>query len=972
MAKKEKETKEKKAKEARENQRFPADTKNAKHFSVSTISVTPEEKNVSEKESSKDALEQEAPKDAESEVSKTEPEPVEKQEKATEEKPEDKIKGEPEEKKSEEESGKKPEDDGERAEPRETYVHKHVKSIVFSFLSPKTIKNMASAKIVTPELYDKEGYPVDGGLMDIRLGVVDPGLRCKTCGSKLKECIGHFGHIELARPIIHVKFTPLILNLLKSTCRDCGRVLIPENKITSYKQVLDDVEKEKGIEARRKKIKDIITNLKTVNKCPHCKTRQHKITLEKPTTFFENGKRVTPIGIRARLEKIPDEDCEVFGIIPPHARPEWMVLTVLPIPPVTMRPSITLESGERSEDDLTHKLGDIVRINQRLFENINAGAPEIIVEDLWDLLQYHITTFFDNAISQIPPARHRSGQPLKTLTERIKSKEGRIRHNLAGKRTNFSARTVISPDPILKLNEVGVPHAVALKLTVPQRVNEWNIGYLKKFIENGPDKYPGANYVIRPDGKKKKITDETKEATLEEVQPGYIVERHLMDGDRAIFNRQPSLHRMSMMCHRVKVLPGKTLRLNPAVCHPYNADFDGDEMNLHIPQTEEAIAEAEILLEVQNQLISVRYGLSIIGCVQDAISGNYLLTKNLVLSRQEAVDLLAATGIEDFSKLPKKERVHGREIFSVLIPDDFNFTGKTRNDDEVVIKDGKLIEGYADRNNLGEGSGLLLRNIHKKYGKHATIEILGNIFRLGIFVLLKHGFTKAISDTDMPENAKLRIQETLDKAKREVDELIQLYHDNKLESFPGKTLKETLELRILEILNKARNETGKIVADEADKNSNTMVMVDSGARGNLLNLAQMAACVGQQAMRGKRIEQGFNDRTLSCFKKGDLSPEAHGFVSSGFKTGLKPHEFFFASITGRDSLMDTALRTPKSGYLYRRLANAMQDLKVEYDRTVRDAAHKIIQFDYGEDGIDVSKSEDGIINIKRIIKTVGI
>ena len=831
---------------------------------------------------------------------------------------------------------------------------------------------MASAKIVTPELYDREGYPVDGGLMDIRLGVVDPGLRCKTCGSKLKECIGHFGYIELARPIIHVKFTPLILNLLKSTCRDCGRVLIPQNKIATHKQNLDAIEKERGIEGRRGEIKAIIANTKSANKCPHCKTRQHKITLEKPTTFFENAKRITPIGIRARLEKIPDEDCELFGIIPPHARPEWMVLTILPIPPVTMRPSITLESGERSEDDLTHKLGDIVRINQRLFENINAGAPEIIVEDLWDLLQYHITTFFDNAISQIPPARHRSGQPLKTLTERIKSKEGRIRHNLAGKRTNFSARTVISPDPILKLNEVGVPYAVALKLTVPQRVNEWNTVYLKKFIENGPDKYPGANYVIRPDGKKKKITDETKEATLEEIQPGYIIERHLMDGDIAIFNRQPSLHRMSMMCHRVKVLPGRTLRLNPAVCHPYNADFDGDEMNLHIPQTEEAIAEAEILLEVQNQLISVRYGLSIIGCVQDAISGNYLLTKDMVLSRQEAIDLLAATGIEEFSKLPKKEKVTGKEVFSVLIPDDFNFTGKTKNNDEVVIKDGRLIEGYADRNNLGEGSGLLLRNIHKKYGKHATIEILGNIFRLGIFVLLKNGFTKAISDTDLPETARLGIHETLKNAKKEVEELIKLYHDNKLEAFPGKDLKETLELRILEVLNKARNETGKIVADKADKNSNTMVMVDSGARGNLLNLAQMAACVGQQAMRGKRIDQGFTGRTLSCFKKGDLSPESHGFVSSGFKNGLAPHEFFFSAITGRDSLMDTALRTPKSGYLYRRLANAMQDLKVEYDNTVRDASHKIIQFDYGEDGIDVSKSEDGIINVKRIIKTVGI
>ncbi len=855
-------------------------------------------------------------------------------------------------------------------EAPESHIYKQVKSISFSVLSPQLVKDMASAKIVTPELYDKEGYPVDGGLMDIRLGVIDPGLRCKTCGSKLKECIGHFGYIELARPIMHVKFINLMVILLKCTCRDCGRVLIPKNKITKFKEVLDQVEKEKGIEERRDKIKEVIANMKSINKCPHCNAKQKKINLEKPTTFIEEDKRISPIEVRTRLEKIPDDDLSLFGLHAPNVRPEWMVLTLLPIPPVTMRPSITLESGERSEDDLTHKLGDIVRINQRLFENINAGAPEIIVEDLWDLLQYHITTYFDNSIAQLPPARHRSGQPLKTLTERIKSKEGRIRHNLAGKRTNFCARTVISPDPMLELNEVGVPEVIAMKLTVPERVTTWNAEFLKKFIEKGPKKYPGANYIIRPDGKKKKITDETKEASLEEIQPGYTVERHLMDGDIAVFNRQPSLHRMSMMCHRVKVLPGRTLRLNPAVCHPYNADFDGDEMNLHIPQTEEARAEAEILMEVQTQLISVRYGLSIIGCVQDSISGNYLLTRNMTLTRNYAIDLLSSVGLDNFSKLPRKEKLDGREVFSVLLPEDFNFTGKTRGNEEVVIKDGKLIEGYMDRANLGEGSGLLLRNIHQKYGKAVTIDLLGKIFRLGIEFLLKTGFTAALSDTDLPENARMKVQETLDNARKTVYELIRTFKDNKFETFPGKTMEETLELRILEVLNKARNETGKLVEDFASQSSNTMVMAQSGARGNLLNLAQMAACVGQQAMRGRRIDKGYEGRTFSIYKKGDLSSEARGFISNGFKTGLTPAEFFFGSMTGRDSLMDTALRTPKSGYLYRRLANAMQDLKVEYDGTVRDASNKIIQFDYGEDGIDVSKSEKGFLNVKRIIKSM--
>ena len=859
----------------------------------------------------------------------------------------------------------------ERIEAQMHSVFKQVEHVVFGLLSPKMIKKMASAKIVTPELYDKEGYPVDGGLMDVRLGVIDPGLRCKTCGSKLKECIGHFGYIELARPVMHVKFTRIIQTLLKCTCRDCGRILIPQEKIGRYATVLNEVEQAEGLEARRAKIKEIIDTLKTVNKCPHCKAKQTKLTLEKPTTFIENEKRVSPIEVRARLEKIQDDDCRIFGIEPTFARPEWMILTVLSIPPVTVRPSITLESGERSEDDLTHKLGDIVRINQRLFENINAGAPEIIIEDLWDLLQYHVTTFFDNTIAQVPPARHRSGQPLKTITERIKSKEGRIRHNLAGKRTNFCARTVISPDPMLKINEVGVPKIMAMKLTVPETINTWNLAYLKKFVENGPGVYPGANYVVRPDGKKKKITDETKEAALEELQPGYVVERHIMDGDVAIFNRQPSLHRMSMMCHRVKILPGRTLRLNPAVCAPYNADFDGDEMNLHIPQTEEARAEAEILMEVQTQLVSPGHGMSAIGCIHDGISGNFLLTSELELSREEAIELLCAAGVLEFSRLPHKKTMSGKEVFSVLLPEDFNYKGVDKSGAEVVIEDGKLITGVIDKNSIGgEGSGVMLRTLHKCYGPSRTVQVLHKILRLGIEVLLKTGFSAPISDNDLPAAANELIEETLTKAEEEVNTIIKSYHDGTLEAFPGRTVAETLELKILEALNRARTKSGQIVKENVHKDIQTMVMIKSGARGNILAMTQMSACVGQQALRGKRIDKGYTGRTLSCFKHDDLSPEARGFVRNGFKKGLTPREFFFHSITGRDSLMDTALRTPKSGYLYRRLANAMQDLRVEYDRTVRDANGRIIQFEYGEDGIDVSRSENGKVDVQKIIDGV--
>jgi len=848
-------------------------------------------------------------------------------------------------------------------------VYKKIKEIHFGLISPKMVKQMSAVKVVTPELYDKEGYPVDGGLMDIRMGVIDPGLKCKTCGSKLKECIGHFGYIELARPVIHVNFAKVVLDMLRATCRDCGKIIAPvkgeidvgvekEVKDEEIETISEDISADATIKVKAiEKDEEKTTKAKSALKCPHCKAKQYKITIEKPTTYIENEKRINPIELRTRLEKINDADLKKLGINPKVARPEWMVLTLLAIPPVTIRPSITLQSGERSEDDLTHKLGDIVRINQRLFENINAGAPEIIIEDLWDLLQYHITTFFDNNLPQVPPARHRSGQPLKTLTERIKSKEGRIRHNLVGKRTNFSARTAISPDSMISINEVGIPKEVATKLTVPVKTTEWNKDYLKTFIQNGPKKYPGANYVERPDGRKKKITDETKEQLLEEIQPGYIIERHIMDGDIAIFNRQPSLHRMSMMAHKVRVLPGLTFRLNPAVCAPYNADFDGDEMNLHIPQTEEARAEAEILMMVQTQLISPRYGLSIIGCNMDAISGNYVLTKYMKFTREEAIQLLASVGVEDLSKIPNKKEITGKEVFSVLLPEDFNFNGKAKDGSPVIIKNGKILEGFMDKANLGEGQGLMLRNIHKKYGSDKALIILGNIFRLGIKALLQNGLTAGISDTDLSKESKDEIDKTLNDAEESVHKMIADFKAGSLEAFPGRSVEETLELRILETLNKARNESGKIVSKGIGKERHTNIMIESGAKGNVISLVQMSAVVGQQALRGHRIDQGYHQRTLSCFKKGDLSPQARGFVKNGFKTGLAPHEFFFMNMTGRDSLMDTALRTPKSGYLYRRLANTLQDIKVCDDGLIKDSGRKVIQFKYVGDNIDISKSE---------------
>ena len=864
-------------------------------------------------------------------------------------------------------------------------VSKRIGSIKFSSLSPDEVRKMSATKVITADTYDDDGFPIDMGLMDPHLGVIEPGLRCKTCGNKVDECPGHFGHIDLAMPVIHVGLVKEIKKLLQSTCKTCGKLLMTKEEAQRKAQeweMMDDLGGD-AIDYRllaKGTAKDASKN----TTCPHCGQEQGKITLDKPTTFREDGHKLTPKEVRERLERIPDEDLPPLGIDPNSCRPEWMVLTALAVPPVTVRPSITLESGDRSEDDLTHKLVDVLRINQRLRENRDAGAPQLIVEDLWELLQYHVTTYFDNQTSGIPPARHRSGRPLKTLVQRLKGKEGRFRSNLSGKRVNFSARTVISPDPSLSINEVGVPYEAACELTVPVHVTKANIDVLKAMVKRGSNpplddgRYaPGVNYVIRSDGRRMKVTDRNAEMISDGLEIGYIVERHLMDKDVVLFNRQPSLHRMSMMAHTVRVMPWKTFRFNLCVCPPYNADFDGDEMNLHVLQSDEARAEAMILMRVQEHILSPRFGGPVIGAIHDHITGTFLLTHmDPKFDKQETLSILSKVKHEHLPEplvVDGKEYWTGHQLFSMVLPKGFHSTFKAsicRNcavckkedcdlDAYVKIREGKLITGTIDEKAIGSFKGKILDKITRDYGADAAREFLDNVTKLAIGAIMVRGFTTGIDDEDIPEEATHQINDMLKDSVRKVSEYVQAYRDGTLEQRPGRSLEETLEVEVMKTLGNARDEAGQIAGRHLGMENSAVIMARSGARGSMLNLSQMAGCIGQQAVRGERLSRGYWNRTLPHFKKGDLGAQAKGFVQNSYKSGLTPTEFFFHSMGGREGLVDTAVRTSRSGYMQRRLINALEDLKLKQDGTVRNTADMIVQLQYGEDGVDPCRSVQG-------------
>lgn len=448
--------------------------------------------------------------------------------------------------------------------------------VQFGIFSPEEIEKRSVVEITTQHMYDGN-EPRIGGLFDPRMGVLDNGKTCRSCHQSNHLCPGHFGHYKLTRPVYFYQFIDRIIKVLGCVCIACGKLRIDKE---AHKNIL-----KKRHEKRWKEVQDLCKNIKrcgqeTEDGCgapqPKSYTREGIARIE--ANFGDAGgtQSLDVEYVQRLFKRITDEDVDFMGYSSHWCRPDWMICTVLPIPPPQVRPSVVQDNNQRSEDDLTHKLFEIIRWDKTLAQKIENGATKKQIDEWVTILQYHVATLVDNKIPGVNPSAQRSGRPLKSLSERLGTKEGRIRYNIQGKRVEFSARSVITPDPNISLAELGVPEKIAMNLTIPERVTPFNINRLYKFVQNGADVFPGAKTIVRRDGRPISLRHiNTREIVL---KYGDIVNRHMMDGDIVLFNRQPTLHRMSMMGHRVKVLPYNTFRLNVAATKPYNADFDGDKI----------------------------------------------------------------------------------------------------------------------------------------------------------------------------------------------------------------------------------------------------------------------------------------------------------------------------------------------------------------------------------------------------------
>uniref|UniRef100_A0A2K6CI22 DNA-directed RNA polymerase subunit n=1 Tax=Macaca nemestrina TaxID=9545 RepID=A0A2K6CI22_MACNE len=913
--------------------------------------------------------------------------------------------------------------------------------ICFGMKSPEEMRQQAHIQVVSKNLYsqDNQHAPLLYGVLDHRMGTSEKDRPCETCGKNLADCLGHYGYIDLELPCFHVGYFRAVIGILQMICKTCCHIMLSQEE---KKQFLDYL-KRPGLTYLQKRglKKKISDKCRKKNICHHCgsfngtvkkcgllkiihekyKTNKKVVDpivsnfLQSFETAIEHNKEVEPLLGRAQenlnplvvlnlFKRIPAEDVPLLLMNPEAGKPSDLILTRLLVPPLCIRPSVVsdLKSGT-NEDDLTMKLTEIIFLNDVIKKHRISGAKTQMIMEDWDFLQLQCALYINSELSGIPlnmaPKKWTRAGLLSWVHFRFPQSlcsyyshqpmVCRFRGNLSGKRVDFSGRTVISPDPNLRIDEVAVPVHVAKILTFPEKVNKANISFLRKLVQNGPEVHPGANFIQQRHTQMKRFLKYgNREKMAQELKYGDIVERHLIDGDVVLFNRQPSLHKLSIMAHLARVKPHRTFRFNECVCTPYNADFDGDEMNLHLPQTEEAKAEALVLMGTKANLVTPRNGEPLIAAIQDFLTGAYLLTlKDTFFDRAKACQIIASILVGKDEKI--KVRLPPPTILkvlsgTVLVPVRANLRTKGKqycgkgedlcaNDSYVTIQNSELMSGSMDKGTLGSGSKnnifyILLRD----WGQNEAADAMSRLARLAPVYLSNRGFSIGIGDVTPGQGLLKAKYELLNAGYKKCDEYIEALNTGKLQQQPGCTAEETLEALILKELSVIRDHAGSACLRELDKSNSPLTMALCGSKGSFINISQMIACVGQQAISGSRVPDGFENRSLPHFEKHSKLPAAKGFVANSFYSGLTPTEFFFHTMAGREGLVDTAVKTAETGYMQRRLVKSLEDLCSQYDLTVRSSTGDIIQFIYGGDGLDPAAMEgkDEPLEFKRVLDNI--
>jgi DNA-directed RNA polymerase beta' subunit len=836
-----------------------------------------------------------------------------------------------------------------------------------AFYTEDEIRKLCVAKVTNAATYDR-GIPRLEGLNDPRLGISHQTTRCPTCNEI--HCDQHMGYVELARPVYRLGAINYVIQILRCVCRACAS--------PKY----DDISPFQNY-SPKDKLRAVSDLCKTKYICQVCKEPQPNYS-RKDRTFIETSYRekdllgitdpehkahllakFEPEEARAILEALSDKiktDLNLF-------HPEEMVARLQLIPPPCIRPSNFVgDSKVRSENDLTVALQDLVKASlDTAVDPRNYTKLQVMQAGL---VNHTIKKTVGAKLGVVPNLVVSNKRKVIDLKTRLSGKKGRFRGNLSGKRVDQSGRSVVGPDCSHDITELGVPSTMMNTFTFPERVTSFNKQMLAKSIMTGAYKDNGA-MAVQQGSSLIWLPILDLDARLDlaaQLKPGDIVERHLKDGDWVIFNRQPSLWKASMMAFTIYRTNTLCFRLPLPVTKPFNADFDGDEMNVHSLQGYEAIAEAQELLSVPNQILNPQSNSVIVGLVQDSLVGGYLLSSKNTFLRPDQFQKLCMcrdydpTDEETYAlmghkswgtimpkpailKSPKGAWYTGKQAISYLLPK-VRFDKKVRTEDlwtdDIVNVNSELLSGQLCKSTLGATNQGLLQAIHRKYGSWATCKFISDAQRLFVQFLSWAGPSISILDCVTPRPKDI-IAESLVKA----NNLLAL-------DLPS----EIIEAKSSSVLQETLRTVGSSVVGHLSKASGLSCVVTSGSKGNLMNIAQIAGCVGQQTVFGRRIPMRntpSGKRTLAYFDSNDKSPKSRGFIESSYMSGLKPHEFFYHQMAGREGIVATAVNTADSGYNQRRMIKSQESQCIAYDGTVRVSGHFVVQESYGYDDLDGSK-----------------
>lgn len=910
-----------------------------------------------------------------------------------------------------------------------------IESIHFGVFSSEEIKSMAVCEINS---FKKKGA---GSVYDLRMGSIENNEICETCNQNFSLCHGHFGYIALNENVINPLFIKsYVPNFLKCICSKCNRLVLSRGQLKLLEYMAID-----GLA----RFNLILKRVSKISICGHKNCKGLKYNVQYNTNdcnIYLKIDKTSPsimlsdLDIYKIFSAFPDKDVSLLGFNPQQIHPKNFVIRNLLVIPQACRPYVKSGGSEIADDDLTCIYIDIVKINLML-ANPEAVSSENKRRKIISKLKFKIATLFDNSKKK---ARHTSNsRPLKGIKERIAgSKDSLIRGNICGKRCNQTARTVIGPDPTINMLEINIPNKIARKLTTPVYVTAYNYDKVLEWINSGK-----AKKIVRSDGSKIVLkyalkTPQTKlcsgdiivrnsqepsripvltgkeilvhgdqimrkgvfldkikiptKKIYDSLHIGDCVNRILMTGDYLLLNRQPTLHAQSMMAFRIRTNDYKNISMNLSVCRSFNADFDGDEMNIHSLQSSEALAEIQILSTPASNIISAQSSKPILDIVQDSLLAIYKMTLensrlekdvffNIISNSQtcESIDILGRiqfiqSTLSSHGKPP--ECFNGRGLISMILPPDFNYF-KTNNasdtEKSVVIISGVVISGAIDKQIVGASYNSIIQTLNKEYGGLRACRFIDDVHFLTNNWLMYEGFSIGLADCLVSKS----LNDAGVSKSDEISDYIQkcfLEADGIRENTRNAGIKE---VRVNAALGKAKDVGLRIAKDALDKNNNFITTVRSGSKGDFFNIAQITGVIGQQNIKGLRIPYQLNNGTRALphypfeLKTSLEEYESRGFISSSFIHGLNPLECYFHATAGRDALSDTAMGTSNSGYMQRRIVKLIEDIKITYSGTVTDAQNNIYQFMYANDGFDRKKTvlvgdSQEFCNVSRIVHSL--